>query len=440
MANQANGLERRNGTSRRSQLGPLNSVELFSGAGGLALGVKRVGFHHLALVERDRDACDTLRTNARNLGITEEQLYQRDVTQFPREQFYEPFKGRIDLLAGGAPCQPFSLGGLQRGDSDRRNLFPYVFHALRELMPDAILLENVRNLAGRSFLPYFKYIVQQLRFPFVAAQPSELWQSHYERLVELEREKPVDDHDPTHTYAVDFAILNAADYGVPQIRHRVFMVGFRRDLGISPSFPLASHSEDALLWAQWGDGSYWAEHDMPAPDMPASVLKKVARLRLFGKPDQERWRTLRDVLKGLPEPCSWPSKEWPNHFYIAGARVYPGHTGSVLDRPAKAIKAGDHGNPGGEHVLIRDGDDARGIDAVRYLSVRECARVQTFPDDYLFCGSRSEMMRQLGNAVPVELAEALASIVRDKLAGVREQRQAQGVGLTRELSKAAASR
>ena len=94
-----------------------------------------------------------------------------------------------------------------------------------------------------------------------------------------------------------------------------------------------------------------------------------------------------------------------NHIVNPGARSYPGHTGSPLDEPAKTLKAGDHGVPGGENMLARpDG-------SIRYFTVREAARLQTFPDDYVFQGAWSEAMRQLGNAVPVKLAESIASAV-----------------------------
>ncbi|MBA2595540.1 MAG: DNA cytosine methyltransferase [Chloroflexia bacterium] len=394
----------------------MTSVEIFSGAGGLALGIEMAGFRHLALVEYDPDACDTLEENSRRRAVVGHDwpVFRNDVRDFD----YRPYVGQTSLLAGGAPCQPFSLGGRQRGDRDRRNMFPEVFRALRELMPDAILLENVRNLAGRSFLPYFEYIVLQLRYPFVVAHDDEPWTDHKARLQRLERERPIGEHDPRHTYQVAHRVVNAADYGVPQIRHRVFIIGYRRDLNVWPTFPGGEHSEDALLWAQWVDGTYWDEHRVPKnqrPAMPPNVAPQVRRFRSEGKPPDERWRTLRDAINQtleLPEPTIYEHPSFQKHYLVPGARVYDGHTGNDLDRPAKTIKAGDHGNPGGEHVLVRDGM------AHRYLSIRECARVQTFPDAYHFLGSRTECMRQLGNAVPVELARQLATAVRTKLPAV----------------------
>ena len=132
----------------------LTSVELFTGAGGLALGIHRAGFHHLAVVERDRDSCDTLRLN-RARGLIAWPIEERDVAAFD----FSGYPQGIDLLAGGAPCQPFSLGGKHAGDADSRNIFPQVFRAVRELHPQAFLLENVKGLTREGFRPYFDYIV-----------------------------------------------------------------------------------------------------------------------------------------------------------------------------------------------------------------------------------------------------------------------------------------
>lgn len=410
---------------------PLTSVEIFSGAGGLALGMEQAGFRHLALVELDRHACSTLRENSARQAVEGHgwPVIEADVTGFD----YAPYVGQTSVLAGGAPCQPFSLGGRQRGEIDRRNMFPEVFRALRALTPPAFILENVRNLAGRSFRPYFDYILLQLEFPFEEARPGEHWADHKQRLQQLCDEMRFAPSGRQPTYVVKATVLNAADFGVPQVRHRVFIVGYRRDLGRYPRFPVGAHSEDALLWAQWVSGSYWDENRVPStsiPDMPVSVATRVARLRSQGKPVELRWRTLRDAInhepetwawKPLPEPIRCGAPGFQQHFLIPGARVYEGHTGNDLDRPAKTIKAGDHGNPGGEHVLVRPGHEHR------YLSIRECARVQTFPDSYHFMGSRTECMRQLGNAVPVQLAREIARSVRVQLEGALHSRDRRAI-------------
>jgi DNA (cytosine-5)-methyltransferase 1 len=121
------------------------------------------------------------------------------------------------------------------------------------------------------------------------------------------------------------------------------------------------------------------------------------------------WKTVRDAITDLPDPEKSFSKDAFDHKFNPGARTYAGHTGSPLDEPAKTLKAGDHGVPGGENMLLKPNG------SVRYFTVRESARLQTFPDDYRFPGSWTESMRQLGNAVPVTLAQAVGMSVADCL-------------------------
>jgi DNA (cytosine-5)-methyltransferase 1 len=118
---------------------------------------------------------------------------------------------------------------------------------------------------------------------------------------------------------------------------------------------------------------------------------------------------VRDALHDLPDPVNGPFVGIHNHRFQGGARVYPGHTGSALDLPSKTLKAGDHGVPGGENMMVMDNGN------VRYFTVRESARLQTFPDSFVFHGSWSEAMRQIGNAVPVRLAQIVAASVATKL-------------------------
>jgi len=384
------------------------SIELFAGAGGLALGIREAGFDHLALVELNRHACATLRQNALCLGLPRdlERIVEGDV----RELDYSSFGRAVDLLAAGAPCQPFSLGGKHRGDEDGRNMFPQVFRAMRELRPKAVLLENVRGLKRQSFRPYFDYILRQLETPHLTPCPGETWWDHNERLSRArDREAIV---EPETTYAVAEKLLNSAAFGVPQRRHRVILVAFRNDLGVAWTHPEGDHSEERLLFDQYVTGEYWDRHSLPRRPGPAERAERLAALRL-APPGGEAWRTLRDALAGLPEPED--GREDPAfqfHTGIPGARVYPGHTANPFDRPAKTIKAGDHGNPGGEHILLRDDG------SIRYFTVRESARVQSFPDCYHFTGSRTEAKRQIGNAVPVRMGQAIAQSVHDALGRV----------------------
>ena len=388
----------------------MKSIELFAGAGGLGMGISLAGFEHLAVVEWNKWACDTLRENQQrgfplvsNWAITEGDVRTFDLSGLPEG---------LDLIAGGPPCQPFSMGGKHRAYNDERDMFPAAIDTIRKLKPRAFIIENVKGLTRPSFANYYQYILLQLEFPEVSKRQGEDWWDHFHR---LQAEKTAGRlHAGGHlAYNVVPTLVNAADYGVPQKRERVFIVGFRDDQGIHWSFPRETNSLDALLHEQWVSGDYWERHGVAQrkrPPLTDNFKVRVGKLRQLGAPLFHRpWRTVRDALHGLPEPDSAAAAAYGNHRLQAGARAYHGHTGSPLDLPAKALKAGDHGVPGGENMMIRDDG------SVRYFSVREAARLQTFPDGYVFHGTWSETMRQLGNAVPVGLAHIVAASVAETL-------------------------
>ena len=380
------------------------SIELFTGTGGLALGVARAGFTHELLVDHDRHAVATLEDNR---GRVEEMRDWRVVPHDVSRIDFSPHAGQIDLLAAGAPCQPFSLGGNHRGDQDRRNMFPEVFRAVRDLRPKAVLVENVRGLIRPGFRPYFDYITRQLELPDLQVKGEEDWRSHDARLIDaIQGGAPETDLG----YNVTHQLINVADFGVPQRRERVFIIAFRRDLGIRWAPLQRTHSRDALLHAQFVEGSYWREHEMAAIASSTAFSGRVAAVASRPRPPEYRWRTVRDALRGLPEPLDFQEHVlFPNHSGNPGARSYAGHTGSPFDEPAKTLKAGVHGVPGGENTLRhQDG-------SVRYFTGREAARLQTFPDEYRFSGPWSEIMRQLGNAVPVHMAEVIAREIGTRL-------------------------
>jgi DNA (cytosine-5)-methyltransferase 1 len=279
--------------------------------------------------------------------------------------------------------------------------------AVRETKPKAFIFENVKGLTRATFASYLAYIFHQLTYPEIKRRESEDWVQH---LARLERHHTARRRIDGLAYNVVYRVLNAADYGIPQRRERVVFVGFRSDLGIKWNFPRETHSQRALILAQ-NHGNYWDRHRVPrAHRHNYSNLDDIGIDDLFDLRKQP-WRTVRDAISDLPDPEREPRKaaEFLNHRFQDGARSYPGHTGSPLDQPAKTLKAGVHGVPGGENMLVRpDG-------GVRYFTVRESARLQTFPDDFQFHGSWSETMRQLGNAVPVDLAAIIANNVRAHL-------------------------
>ncbi len=384
----------------------LKAVELFAGAGGLGMGVELAGFRPLGVIEWDKDACDTIRENQlRGFPLVKDwPLFQKDVRDFE----YTALPAGLDLVAGGPPCQPFSICGKHRAHEDKRDMFPAAVDVVRQLRPRAFIMENVRGLTRGAFANYFQYILLQFEFPEIRRKNDEAWPDH---LARLQRRKTSGSRAGL-VYNVVSTLVNAANYGVPQKRERVFIIGFRADLDVKWSFPVPTHSLESLVVDQWVTGDYWTRHRKKRPTTPTHLRHEVEYLRRRNdRPDMKTrpWRTVRDALIGLPEPVAGEDSGVTNHRFQGGARVYIGHTGSPLDMPAKALKAGDHGVPGGENMMVKDDG------SVRYFTIRESARLQTMPDGYVFHGSWTEAMRQLGNAVPVRLGQIVAASVAWKL-------------------------
>lgn len=371
----------------------LKTLELFVGAGGLALGLHRAGFKPTYVVDSDERVAETLRSNkgrhTRGWGI-----HVGDVRELRYAElgFDEP-----ELVSAGAPCQPFSVGGRLRGESDDRNMFPEVVRAVRELRPRGFVFENVRGLLFPRVRPYFDYILAQLRAPSLVRISGESWRVHLSRL----RAVP----EAEHEYRADWRVLNAADFGLAQNRPRLVVVGLGVD---EPDFvwPEATHSREALLAALRGD-DYWEELEVSSKVRDA--IQTTLPARAVAENGHMRWRTLRDLTVSLGPPLADDSVGDQAHVFVPGARLYAKHTGSRLDWPAKTVKAGVHGCPGGEHILLEDDNSHR------YLTVRECAALQGFPDDYQLPALRLHAMRQLGNAVPVALGEAIGNGLAEAL-------------------------
>jgi len=380
----------------------MDTIELFAGGGGLALGLHQAGFRPVAVVERDADSCTTLRQNWHNAMGLDLRLFDNDIRHVDLTQWED----RVELVSGGPPCQPFSIGGKHQGYRDERDMFPHAVRVVRTIRPKAFIFENVRGLLRKSFAKYFGYVLLQLQYPEILRREGQTWSEH---LATLE-EHHTGGASRGLCYRVVFRKVNAADYGVPQHRDRVVIVGFRWDIQEPWSFPQPTHSADALRAAKWVNGTYWDEHLIPRahrPVPPPGIQRSLQNIESL--PFAARWRTVRDALVGLPNPEAPEASRIPNHRFQPGARKYPGHTGSELDWPGKTLKAGGHGVPGGENMLaLPDG-------SVRYFTVRESARLQTFPDWYFFPASWTESMRQIGNAVPVTLARVVATSIAKTL-------------------------
>jgi len=353
------------------------------------------------MVEDDPRAVATLRSNgtAGGAALAEWPVEQADV----RTLSYQEFRG-VDLVSAGPPCQPFSIGGLRRGRHDDRDLIPEAIRAVRESMPKAFLIENVRGLTFPVVRPYLDYCVAQLRNPslVLADQDEPRHSAGLARIPERE-----------HEYRVDWRLLNAADYGLPQQRVRLVIVGVRSDLP-DWTWPLPTHSRARLLAALDGD-EYWEVHNVDRASRAAArqaVRGAKGALHQTTEAGAERWQTVRDALALVGTPDS--SRTDIQHRVVEGARLYRKHRGSPLDWPAKTVKAGVHGTPGGEHIVILDDGSHR------YFTVRECAILQGFPQTYVLPAWRSVALRQLGNAVPVGLAEAIGKSLATVVARSQE--------------------
>jgi DNA (cytosine-5)-methyltransferase 1 len=272
-------------------------------------------------------------------------------------------------------------------------MWPEAIRAVCEIRPRAFLFENVQGLLRPAFAEYLAHIV-----------------------FELERGGESGEGAP-QLYDVAVVRVDAANYGAAQRRKRVLIAGVRKDVGALTPFPQPTHSAARLAYDKWVSGAYWTRHGLLAPDIAMAPAAERAVLNKIGaclQPVEQPWRTCRDAFLGLGRPQT-PASVLGHNAASGEAKQYPGHTGSPEDLPSKALKAGVNGVPGGENMLVSD------TGTCRYFTVREAARLQGLSDTFLPYGSYSEGMRQLGNAIPAQLAEVagrwLFDILTSKNAG-----------------------
>lgn len=335
----------------------MRSVDLFCGAGGLTHGLRQAGWDTAAAVEFDPAACLTYSRN-----FPEVRLVQGDI----RTVDFHEFAGAVDLVAGGPPCQPFSVAGNQRAHDDPRDCIPAFVRAVGEIAPPAFMMENVAGLASRRHAPYLDFVLRQL---------TDLG------------------------YFVSHQIVDAADYGAPQHRRRLIIIGMREKVF---AFPEPTHG--------------------PGRDMP----HRSAAEALAGTPDDEPNRAKVTYAK---RPVMRPSP-------FAGMLVNGGGRPIDLSQPSQTIPASAGGNR--THIvdvdgmlleyhnyLVAGGTPLQGtVPGVRRLTVRESARLQCFPDDFEFVGPQSSRYRQVGNAVPPMLGRIMGEALRDQLQPTRKRRLA----------------
>ena len=330
----------------------LTTIELFAGAGGLALGIEKAGFHTLAVNEMDADACDTLRFNRPNWRVIEGDVSK--ISCLDLEEFFSLKKGELDLLSGGAPCQAFSYAGKRLGLEDARGtLFYHYAMFLEKLQPKMFLFENVRGLLSHDGGKTYKVMT-----------------AIFEEA----------------GYTIQKRVLNAWDYGVPQKRERLITVGIRNDLihKIHFDFPEPQDYKpvlrDVLLDCPKSEGTRYSEYK-------TKIFELV--------PPGGYWRDIDPVIaKGYMKSC-WNMEGGRTGILRRMSLDEPSLT--VLTSPSQ--KQTDHCHP---------------LEA-RPFTIRENARCQTFPDDWKFCGSVGAQYRQVGNAVPVNLAYEVGLKIREAL-------------------------
>lgn len=321
-----------------------NVLELFAGAGGLGLGLEKAGLKCAALNELDKWACNTLRNNRPNWNVLE-----GDVKNFS----FKDFRGKVNVVTGGFPCQAFSYAGKKLGLKDARGTLFYEFaRAVKEVRPEICIGENVRGLKshdGGKTLEGMISILDEIGYKVVS---------------------PV-------------RVLKAINYNVPQKRERLILVGVRKDVDINYEYPRAYSKiynlEDALKKGTLFDSDVPLSDGAKYPEHKKKVLDLV--------PPRGYWRDL---------PIDIQKEYMQKSFYLSG-----GKTGMARrigwDEPSLTLTC----SPAQKQTERCHPDETRPF------TVREYARIQTFPDDWIFSGSTSQQYKQIGNAVPVNLAKEI---------------------------------
>ncbi len=327
------------------------SIELFAGAGGLALGMEKAGFSHIMLNEIDHSACETLRHNRPEWNVVENDIHELD---------FKPFLGKVDLLTGGFPCQAFSFAGKRLGFEEARGtLFFELARAVKECRPKVFFAENVKGLlehdSGRT-IQVIKNVIGELGYTLIEPR-----------------------------------VLRALQYDVPQKRERLILIAIRNDIApyVEFEWPDVSDNYRTLRDAFFAGSLY--DCDVPAskgqeyPDSKRKVMELV--------PEGGDWRNL---------PADIAKQYMKGSYNLGGgktgmARRLSMDEASLTLTCAPAQKQTERCHPF----------------ETRPLTVREYARIQTFPDDWQFCGSLSSQYKQIGNAVPVNLSWAIGrSLIR----------------------------
>ncbi|KXS54183.1 MAG: DNA (cytosine-5-)-methyltransferase [Marinobacter sp. T13-3] len=311
-----------------------SSLELCAGAGGQALGLHLAGFRHVGLIEYEEAACATLNLNNEKHGLGWAEAKPTDLTEYQAHHL----RGQVDLVAGGVPCPPFSKAGKQLGKGDERDMFPHALRIVEQVQPKAVMFENVSGLLDSRFDEYRDDISQ--------------------RLNEL-------------GFYVEWKLLNASDYGVPQLRPRVIMVAMKKRL--------------------FGDFE-WPEPGVHKPPTVGESLYDLMASR--GWPGADEWKEKANKIAptlvggskkhGGPDLGPTRAKRAWKELHVNGHRLG--------DEP-----------PGPDYTGVREGHENMPL-----ITVRMAARLQGFPDWWEFAGKKTAAYRQVGNAFPPPVAQAVA--------------------------------
>lgn len=321
-------------------MNPLSSIEICAGAGGQAFGLEVAGFDHEATIEIDKNACNTLRLNRPDWNVIESDLKEVSVSSF---------KG-IDLFAGGVPCPPFSIAGKQLGENDERDLFPEALRMIAECKPNAILLENVRGLSSTKFDDYRARIISALH---------------------------------KMGYKVGWKVLNACDYGVPQLRPRFILVGLK---------------------SKYASKFYWPQQ----VESKVTVSDAISDLILAdGWEGGERWRQLANKIAPT---------------IVGGSKK---HGGADLG-PGRAKKQWSEMGVDGNGIVDKAPTKSDPLTHKPRLTLRMVARIQGFPDLWEFSGKKTAAYRQIGNAFPPPVAFAVGQSIVNALHGKRTKESEKG--------------
>lgn len=323
------------GSSDRPRVAPMSftSVEVCAGAGGQALGLHMAGFDHLALVEMDRHACETLRLNGDRMGWSG-RVHEADLNHWVPD--FEP--GTVTLVAGGVPCPPFSVAGKQLGPDDDRDLFPALLNLVRRLQPRAVQVENVKGLLSSKFATYRASVEAELL---------------------------------GMGYVAQWRLLNACDYGVPQLRPRTILVALR---------------PDDMQHFKWP-----APNQLPAPTVGEALLETMSA---EGWEHAEAWAQNADSIAPT---------------LVGGSKK---HGGPDLG-PTRARMA--WAGLGVNGLGLGNSVPGPGFVGDPKLTVRQAAILQGFPEWWLFAGGKTASYRQVGNAFPPPVAHAVGSAIVEAL-------------------------